>query len=54
MITGRKMREAGIHVIFLGSFTDLNLGFASGKVMVILYEGSLGIEVVGFSSNCHK
>jgi len=48
------MRKAGIHVIFLVNFKDLNLGFTLGKLAVILYKGSLGIEAVGFSSNCHK
>lgn len=48
------MRRAGIHVAVLGNFTDLNLGFTLGKLTVVLYKGSLGMEVVGFSSNCHK
>lgn len=56
MITGSlildKMRKAGIRVILLGNFTDLNLGFTLGKLTVVLYKGNLGIAVVGFSSNC--
>lgn len=48
------MRTAGTRVIFLGSFTDLNLSFTSEKLVVALYQGCLGIEIVGFSSNCHK
>lgn len=48
------MRKAGIRVIFLGNFTDLNLGFTLGKLTVVLYKGNLGIAIVGFSSNCRK
>lgn len=44
MITGSLIldkNEAGIHVVFLGSFTDLNLGFTLGKLTVILCKGCL-------------